>query len=153
MAVMAAALLQIWDGAQRFAAPQGREVRRMNQQNWPTELRLAKDRRSLTVTFEDGSTFSLAAEYLRVASPSAEVQGHSPSQRQTVPGKRNVEVLRLEPVGNYAVRLVFDDMHDSGLYTWDYLHELGLQHEQRWSAYLAELEQKGLSREPRAGRR
>ena len=89
----------------------------------------------------------LAAEYLRVTSPSAEVQGHSPDQRQTVPGKRDVEILRVEPVGNYAVRLVFDDMHDSGLYTWDYLHALGSGHEERWAAYLSELEQKNLSRD------
>ena len=122
----------------------------MNQQHWPTELRLSKDRRSLTVSFEDGASFSLAAEYLRVTSPSAEVQGHSPDQRQTVPGKRDVEILRIEPVGNYAVRLVFDDMHDSGLYTWDYLHALGADHDQRWNAYLAELEQKKLSREKNA---
>ena len=119
----------------------------MNQEHWPTELRLAKDRRSLTVSFEAGPTFTLGAEYLRVTSPSAEVQGHSPDQRQTVPGKRNVEILRVEPVGNYAVRLVFDDMHDSGLYTWDYLHALGAGHEERWHAYLSELEQKGLSRD------
>lgn len=122
----------------------------MNQQHWPTELRLSKDRRSLTVSFEDGASFALAAEYLRVTSPSAEVQGHSPDQRQTVPGKREVEILRVEPVGSYAVRLVFDDMHDSGLYTWDYLHALGADHDQRWNAYLAELEQKNLSRDKNA---
>lgn len=122
----------------------------MNQQHWPTELRLSRDRRSLTVSFEEGASFNLAAEYLRVTSPSAEVQGHSPEQRQTVPGKRDVEILRVEPVGNYAIRLVFDDMHDSGLYTWDYLHALGADHEQRWNAYLAELEQKNLSREKNA---
>jgi DUF971 family protein len=124
----------------------------MNQQHWPTELRLARDRRSLAVTFEDGSAFTLAAEYLRIASPSAEVQGHTPAQRQTVPGKRDVEILRIEPVGNYAVRLVFDDMHDSGLYAWDYLFELGRDHDARWRAYLAELDEKGLGREPRVRR-
>lgn len=120
----------------------------MNQQHWPTELRLARDRRSLAVTFEDGAAFTLSAEYLRVSSPSAEVQGHSPAERKTVPGKSLVEILRIEPVGNYAVRLVFDDLHDSGLFTWDYLHELGAQFEQRWTTYLTELEEKGMSREP-----
>ena len=119
----------------------------MNQQNWPTELRLAKDRRALTVNFEDGMSFTLPSEYLRVTSPSAEVQGHTPDQRKTVPGKRDVEILRVEPVGNYAVRLVFDDLHDSGLYTWDYLHALGVGHDERWQAYLRELEEKGLGRD------
>jgi len=82
-----------------------------------------------------------------VLSPSAEVQGHSPEQRVTVPGKRNVAILRIEPIGNYAVRIVFDDMHDTGIFTWTYLHELGHEREARWNAYLAELGQKGLSRD------
>lgn len=120
--------------------------------HWPTELKLTADRRTLEVTFEDGSRFALPAEYLRVSSPSAEVQGHSPSERKTVPGKRNVQILRVEPVGHYAVRLAFDDMHDSGIFTWSYLHDLGTRHDEKWSGYLAELEAKGLSREP-AGRR
>ena len=83
-------------------------------QHWPKELRLAKDRRTLAVTFEDGSAFTLPAEYLRVESPSAEVQGHNPDERKTVPGKREVMILQVQPVGNYAVRLVFDDMHSTG---------------------------------------
>jgi len=116
---------------------------------WPTEIRLAKDRRSLALTFDDGASFALAAEYLRVASPSAEVQGHTPEQRKTVPGKRDVEILRVEPIGHYAVRLVFDDMHDTGIYGWDLLHELGRDHDRRWQDYLAELDAKGLTREPR----
>lgn len=120
--------------------------------HWPTELKLTADRRTLEVTFEDGCRFALPAEYLRVSSPSAEVQGHSPSERKTVPGKRNVQILRVEPVGHYAVRLAFDDMHDSGIFTWTYLHELGARHDEKWSAYLAELEAKGLSREPAARR-
>ncbi len=115
--------------------------------NWPTELRLAKDRRTLAVAFENGSRFELSAEYLRVTSPSAEVQGHNPSERRTVPGKREVEILGVEPVGRYAVRLRFDDMHDSGIYTWDYLHELGTKHAEKWDAYCEELAAKGLSRE------
>ncbi|SON56444.1 hypothetical protein HDIA_2903 [Hartmannibacter diazotrophicus] len=114
--------------------------------HWPTEIRLSKDKKSLTVTFDGGATFDLAAEYLRVLSPSAEVQGHSPDQRQTVPGKRNVQILGVSPVGSYAVRLTFDDMHDSGLYTWDYLYQLGAEHDRFWTGYLEELAEKGLGR-------
>jgi len=112
----------------------------------PKELRVSKDRRTLTVTFPDHTPFELPAEMLRVLSPSAEVQGHSPDQRVTVPGKRNVAILKIEPIGNYAVRITFDDLHDTGIFTWDYLHDLGHEKGARWSAYLAELEQKGLSR-------
>ena len=115
---------------------------------WPTELRLHKDRRSLAVAFDSGESFDLAAEYLRVRSPSAEVQGHSPSERRTVAGKRDVQILELHPVGNYAVRLVFDDLHSTGIFTWDYLFELGRNHERYWSEYLGELEAKHLSRAP-----
>jgi DUF971 family protein len=120
----------------------------MDAKRWPTEIRLAKDKRSLRVAFEDGAAFDLAAEYLRVTSPSAEVQGHSPSERKTVPGKREVAIIGVEPVGNYAVKLIFDDMHSTGIYGWDYLYELGARHDQRWADYLAELEAQGLSREP-----
>jgi len=120
----------------------------METKRWPTELRLAKDKRSLAVTFDDGRSFDLDAEYLRIASPSAEVQGHSPSERKTVPGKKNVMIIGVEPVGNYAVRLVFDDMHDTGIFGWDYLFELGQNRAERWGNYLAELDAKGLSREP-----
>ncbi|PVE25597.1 hypothetical protein DC522_04555 [Microvirga sp. KLBC 81] len=116
-------------------------------ERWPTELRLAKDRRSLRIVFDDGTAFDLPAEYLRVTSPSAEVQGHSPSERKTVPGKKDVEIIGVEPVGNYAVKLVFDDLHDSGIYGWNYLYELGARHEEKWRAYLDELAAKGLSRE------
>ena len=114
---------------------------------WPTELRLRKDRRALTVTFDGGESFDLAAEYLRVRSPSAEVQGHSPSERRTVSGKQDVQILELLPVGNYAVRLVFDDMHSTGIFSWDYLFELGRNREKYWSDYLGELKEKSLSRE------
>ncbi|HWJ99483.1 MAG TPA: gamma-butyrobetaine hydroxylase-like domain-containing protein, partial [Xanthobacteraceae bacterium] len=82
---------------------------------WPTEIRLGKDRRALTVSFDNGERFELPAEYLRVESPSAEVQGHHPEERQLVPGKKNVEIIEIDPIGNYAVRLVFDDMHSTGL--------------------------------------
>jgi DUF971 family protein len=115
---------------------------------WPTELRLAKDRRSLTVTFDSGERHVLEAEYLRVLSPSAEVQGHSPEERKTVPGKRQVAILEVQPIGNYAVRLVFDDMHSTGIYSWDYLAELGRDRATKWQGYLDELSSKGLSRDP-----
>jgi DUF971 family protein len=115
---------------------------------WPTELRLHKDRRSLTVAFENGQSFQLPAEYLRVRSPSAEVQGHSPDERKTVGGKRAVAILEVLPVGNYAVRLVFDDMHSTGIYSWEYLHQLGSTQTANWQEYLDELAAKGLTREP-----
>ncbi len=115
---------------------------------WPTEIRLSKDRRTLHVSFDDGAQFALSAELLRVESPSAEVQGHSPDQKQTIPGKRDVEILRIEPVGHYAVRLGFDDMHDTGIYSWDYLRDLGEQAESKLRSYLDALAKKGLSREP-----
>jgi len=117
-------------------------------QPWPTELRLHKDRKVLTVTFDDGESFDLAAEYLRVRSPSAEVQGHSPSERCTVAGKQDVRILELHPIGNYAVRLTFDDLHSTGIFSWDYLFELGRNREQYWRDYLAELADKNLSRAP-----
>jgi DUF971 family protein len=113
---------------------------------WPTELRLDKDKRVLSVTFDDGRSFALPAELLRVLSPSAEVQGHSPEQRVTVGGKKNVSIVRLEPVGNYAVRIVFDDGHDTGLFVWAYLRELGENREARWQSYLQDLAAKRLSR-------
>ncbi|HEY8566437.1 MAG TPA: DUF971 domain-containing protein [Beijerinckiaceae bacterium] len=124
----------------------------MPSSRWPIEIRLSPDKRTLTVVFDDGARFALPAELLRVASPSAEVQGHSPSERKTVPGKRNVAVLAVEPVGNYAVRLRFDDMHDTGIFGWDYLHELGANQAERWQNYLAELDAKGLSRDPQPRR-
>jgi DUF971 family protein len=120
----------------------------MTPARWPTELRLSKDKRSLRIAFDDGSAFDLPAEYLRIASPSAEVQGHGPAERKTVPGKRLVEIIGVEPVGNYALRLVFDDMHSTGIYGWDYLHDLGQKQDERWRDYLAELDAKGLSRFP-----
>jgi DUF971 family protein len=104
----------------------------------------------LAVSFEDGRRFELPAEYLRVESPSAEVQGHGPGQKVIVGGRRHVGIIRIEPVGSYAVRLVFDDLHDSGLYTWDYLYELGEQQATRWAAYLAALAERGLGRDPPA---
>ena len=113
---------------------------------WPTELRVSKDRQRLAVTFNDGQSFDLSAEMLRVLSPSAEVQGHGPGQKVTVPGKRNVAIISMTPTGNYAVRIGFDDMHDTGIFTWTYLRELGEEKNARWQAYLDELAAKGLSR-------
>src|SRR5688500_2213418 len=114
---------------------------------WPTELRLHKDRRTLTVAFDSGESFDLAAEYLRVRSPSAEVQGHSPDERKTVAGKRSVAILEVNPVGNYAVRLVFDDLHSTGIYSWDYLFSLGRDQPKYWQDYLDELAAKGMTRD------
>jgi DUF971 family protein len=108
----------------------------MNAEDWPTELKLAAGRDLLAIRFDNGEVFELPAEYLRVESPSAEVQGHAPGEKQTVVGKENVKILRLEPVGNYAVRIVFDDGHDSGFFTWEYLATLGREHKRRWAAYL-----------------
>jgi DUF971 family protein len=113
---------------------------------WPTELRLRKDRRHLAVSFDNGESFELPAEYLRIRSPSAEVQGHAPSERKTVAGKKNVAILEVQPVGNYAVRLVFDDLHSTGIYSWPYLRELGQRQEAYWREYVDELAAKGLSR-------
>ncbi len=115
---------------------------------WPTEIRLAKDRATLKVAFDSGEAFDLPAEYLRVRSPSAEVQGHSPEERKTVPGKRNVTILEMQPIGNYALRLVFDDMHATGIFSWDYFLELGRNRQDYWRDYLDELAAKGLSRDP-----
>lgn len=115
---------------------------------WPTELRVSRDRRVLNVTFNDGRGYPLSAEMLRVLSPSAEVQGHGPGQKVTVPGKRNVGIGNVTPTGNYAVRIGFDDGHNSGIYTWTYLRELGEDGERQFADYEWELSEKGLSRDP-----
>jgi DUF971 family protein len=114
---------------------------------WPVEIRLTKDRRALRVTFDDGSAFGLSAELLRVTSPSAEVQGHSAAQRKTIGGKRNVTILSVDPVGNYAVKLGFDDMHSTGIYSWVFLRDLGVNAERRLQDYLDDLQAKGLDRD------
>jgi DUF971 family protein len=115
---------------------------------WPAEIRLDRDKKTLTVAFEGGETHAFEAEYLRVKSPSAEVQGHSPEQRKTVPGKREVAILEIHPIGNYAVRLVFDDLHSTGIYSWDYFLDLGRNRARYWQEYLDELAAKNLSRDP-----
>lgn len=114
---------------------------------WPTEIRLAKDKRTLHVAFDDGSAFALSAELLRVLSPSAEVQGHSEAERKTVGGKRNVMILTIDAVGNYAIRIGFDDMHSTGIYSWPFLHETGRNAERLFQTYLDDLAGKGLDRD------
>jgi DUF971 family protein len=114
---------------------------------WPVEIRLPKDRRALRIAFDDGSSFDLPAELLRVTSPSAEVQGHSEAERKTVGGKRNVTILSVDPVGNYAVRIGFDDMHATGIYSWVFLRDLGENAGQRFQDYLDDLQAKGLDRD------
>ncbi len=116
-------------------------------ERWPTEIRLTGDKRILRVAFDDGGRFDLPAEYLRVSSPSAEVQGHSPAERKVIGGKRDVAILSVEPIGNYAVKLHFDDMHDTGIYGWGYLYDLGREYRNRWATYLKELDERGLNRD------
>lgn len=113
-----------------------------------TEARLDRAARQLHLAFEDGSHHTFDAEFLRVLSPSAEVQGHGPGQAVTVPGKREVGIEALEVVGNYALRIIFDDGHDTGIYSWAYFQELGAEHDARWRGYLAALKREGLSRDP-----
>jgi DUF971 family protein len=113
-----------------------------------TDIHLRRAEKSLEITFDDGARFTLPAEYLRVESPSAEVQGHAPSERNIIAGRRAVGIIDIEPVGHYAIRLTFDDLHDTGIFSWDYLRELGEQHDTRWARYLNELDARGLSRDP-----
>ena len=115
---------------------------------WPIELRLHKDRKTLTVSFDGGERYDFSAEYLRVLSPSAEVQGHSAEERKTVSGKRDVGIMEVLQVGNYAVRLVFDDMHSTGIYGWEFLRDLGRNQARNWQDYLDELAAKNLTRDP-----
>jgi DUF971 family protein len=119
----------------------------------PTEIRLKRAERLLEVVFDDGARFGLPAEYLRVESPSAEVQGHGPGQKVLVAGRREVGIMRVEPVGHYAIRIAFDDLHDSGIYSWAYLYQLGTEQAGRWAAYEQELAAKGLVRDPPARRK
>jgi DUF971 family protein len=124
------------------------ETDNFSTRHWPTELRLKQAEKRLEVDFDDGSRFVLPAEYLRVESPSAEVQGHGPGEKTIIAERRHVGILALDPVGNYAVRIRFDDLHDTGIYSWQYLYELGQEQASRWATYLAELEKRGLSRDP-----
>jgi DUF971 family protein len=117
-------------------------------QHWPVEVRLKSAERMLEVAFDDGRTFSYPAELLRVESPSAEVQGHGPSQKTTLSGRRHVGIIGVESVGNYAIRIKFDDLHDTGIFSWPYLYHLGENQNRIWQEYLTALEAKGLSRDP-----
>jgi DUF971 family protein len=114
----------------------------------PTRIRLRKSEKRLDVAFDDGHEFSFPAELLRVESPSAEVQGHGPGQKQIVAGRRHVNIIEIEPVGNYAIQLTFDDLHDTGIFSWSYLYALGMDQEARWNGYLTALETNDLSRDP-----
>jgi DUF971 family protein len=116
--------------------------------SWPIELRIKHAERALEIDFDDGVTFRLPAELLRVESPSAEVKGHGAEPKKTVAGKRNVGIAAVEPVGNYAIRILFDDGHDTGIYSWRYLRALGEDRDALWAAYLNALAEKGLRREP-----
>jgi DUF971 family protein len=116
--------------------------------HWPVEVRLKKAEKLLEVAFDDGTRFRLPAEYLRVESPSAEVQGHGPGQKTLVAGRAYVGIIEVEPVGNYAVRITFDDLHSTGIYSWAYLYQLGVEYQKRWRAYVEGLAANGLSREP-----
>lgn len=113
----------------------------------PIEIRVKRQEKVIELDFEDGRSFRLPAELLRVESPSAEVQGHSPAQKTVVAGRRHVGIVGVEPVGSYALRVRFDDGHDSGLYTWDWLYRLGAEQDSIWQAYLDALAERGLSRE------
>lgn len=119
------------------------------QEPWPSELRLNTEKTALRVAFTNGVSESLPAEMLRVMSPSAEVRGHSPEERKLVSGKRAVAIRQIEPIGNYAVKLVFSDGHDTGLFTWPYLYDLAQRKEELWDGYLEEIAAAGLSRDPR----
>ncbi len=117
-------------------------------QHRPKEIRLKREEKVLEIDFDDGRSFSLPAELLRVESPSAEVQGHSPSQKTVVAGRRHVGILEVEPVGNYAIRIKFDDLHDTGIYSWDTLYDYGVRQDELWQGYLEAIEAQGLSRDP-----
>ena len=114
----------------------------------PTDIKVKRAEKVLEVTFDDGAHFVFTAEFLRVNSPSAEVQGHSSDQRQVVPGRRHVGISGVEPIGQYAIRIDFDDTHDTGIYSWQTLYQFGLRQDALWAQYLKELEELGLSREP-----
>jgi DUF971 family protein len=117
-------------------------------EHWPTEIRLRKQEKILEIDFDDGSRFALPAELLRVESPSAEVQGHGPGEKTLIAGRRHVGIMAVEPVGNYAVRLKFDDLHDTGIFSWPYLYKLGRDKDRIWQGYLDSLDAHGLSRDP-----
>jgi DUF971 family protein len=114
----------------------------------PTEIRLKKSEKALEIDFDDGASFRFPAEFLRVFSPSAEVRGHGPGEETLVAGRKHVGIIEVEAVGNYAIVIRFDDMHDTGIYSWEYLHELGQTQDEKWARYLKRMEDAGESREP-----
>ena len=116
---------------------------------WPREIRLLKEERTLEIEFDDDKVFRYPAEFLRVESPSAEVMGHGPGQKQIIAERSEIGILEVEPVGHYAIRIKFDDLHDTGIYSWDYLRHLGEDHDEIWNRYLQALEERGLSRHPK----
>lgn len=124
-------------------------TRQFGQTHSPSEIRLNREAKTLEVDFADGAKFSIPAELLRVESPSAEVQGHSPEQKTLVAGRRHVAIMEITPVGNYAIALKFDDLHDSGIYTWDTLYAFGAHQEVMWAEYVKAIEAAGLSRDPK----
>ncbi len=126
----------------------GRIVDPQGTKHQPLEIRLKRAEKVLEVDFEDGSSFRLPAEFLRVESPSAEIQGHGPGQKTTIGGRRHVGIMGIEPVGHYAIRIKFDDMHDTGIFSWDTLYNYGVNQDAMWAEYLAALEAKGLKRDP-----
>lgn len=134
--------------ANQGASIESQESQPYGTKHWPLEIRYDSTEKAVEIDFDDGRTFRYPAEFLRVESPSAEVQGHGPSQKQIVSGRKHVGIMEMEPVGNYAVKIRFDDMHDTGIFSWAYLRELGERQDELWQTYLQELEKRGLSREP-----
>ena len=130
------------------SAPAGGGYEAQGGAPWPVEVRLFRDKAEVEIEFDDGRTFTYPAEFLRVESPSAEVQGHGPGQKKIVAGRRHVRIEEIEPVGNYAIRIRFDDKHDTGIYSWSYLYQIGVTRKEKWDAYLAALLYDGLSRDP-----
>lgn len=124
------------------------EAQAFDTAHWPSEIKYLSAEKTLVVSFDSGETFRYPAEFLRVESPSAEVQGHGPGQKQIVARRRHVGIMEIVPVGNYAVRIKFDDLHDSGIYSWQYLYRLGREQDALWQAYLDALAARGLSRDP-----
>lgn len=119
-----------------------------NNRHTPTEIRVKKEEKTLEVDFDDGKSFSLPAELLRVESPSADVQGHGPGQKTLVAGRRHIGIMDVEQVGNYAVRLKFDDLHDTGIFSWETLYDYGTRKDELWNTYVTALAAQGLSRDP-----
>ena len=117
-------------------------------EHWPTEIRLKKEQKTLEVEFDDGNAFAFPAELLRVESPSAEVQGHNPAEKKVIPGRKHVGIISIETIGNYAIKINFDDLHDTGIFSWEFLYEMGQNQQAIWEGYLAAIAASGLSREP-----